>query len=333
MNGPFTESRDKRGNWRPPDLIQLPPLCAWPPQPVGVLKWLFGYPGYFLPWGVLYMALPLITWSYLTPDLEQMRRLEFGWIALVLLRNVVLLCLVVGALHVRLFVQRAQGTRYKYSDKWLATGNPAFLFGNQLLDNLYWTFVSAVPIWTAYEVLTLWMYANHFIPSVSWTEHPLYLGLFFALIPILRDVHFYLIHRLIHWPPLYRRVHYLHHNNVNVGPFTGLSMHPVEHLLYFSGIVLHWIVPSHPVLALYHIQHAALGAAQGHLGFERIEFGGGIAVRTDDHFHYLHHRHFECNYGGDGMIPIDKWCGTFHDGSDAATLTMNRRFQKTRRRG
>lgn len=332
MKTSFTGKRDKRGNWQPQGVIEPVPIFVWPPRPVGLLKWLFGWPGYFLPWGVLYMAVPLITWLYLTPEIDRMRQLELDWIALIFLRNLLLLALIAGAFHFRLYVQRAQGTSFKYSDKWLATKNPAFLRKNQLIDNLFWTVASAVPIWTAYEVLTLWMYANHFIHFVSWSENSVYLGLFFVSIPVLRDLHFYLIHRLLHWRPLYRRVHHLHHNNVNVGPFTGLSMHPVEHILYFSGIILHWIIPSHPVLALFHVQHAALAAAQGHLGFERIVVREGIEIKTEDYFHYLHHKHFECNYGGDGFIPLDRWFGTFHNGSDAAAEKMNKRFLKANRK-
>ncbi|MER9165720.1 sterol desaturase family protein [Mesorhizobium sp. M0715] len=38
------------------------------------------------------------------------------------------------------------------------------------------------------------------------------------LIPLIQDLHFYLVYRLLHWPPLYKMVHSLHHNNVNPGP-------------------------------------------------------------------------------------------------------------------
>jgi sterol desaturase/sphingolipid hydroxylase (fatty acid hydroxylase superfamily) len=41
--------------------------------------------------------------------------------------------------------------------------------------------------------------------------------------------------------------------------------------------------------------------------------------------HYLHHKFFECNYA-DGAIPIDKWFGTFHDGSKEAEIRMNKRY-------
>ena len=48
--------------------------------------------------------------------------------------------------------------------------------------------------------------------------------------------------------------------------------------------------------------------------------------------HYLHHRYFEVNYGGDGRVPIDKWFGTFHDGSPEAHEAMNKRVLARRRR-
>jgi len=326
MKTSFTGKRDKRGDWKPDEPIGLAPLLDWPARPMAILNWLFGYPGFFLPWGVIYMVIPIITWEYLTPSMERMRTFEPWWIAYILARNYAFVLAVVGAWYIRLYVQKAQGTEFKYTSKWLARDNPIFMFRNQFLDNVFWTVASAVPIWTAYEVITLWLYANHLIPYVTFRDHPIYCVVMMCLIPLLRDIHFYTIHRLIHWAPFYKWIHYLHHNNVNVGPVTGLSMHPVEHLLYFSGVIFHWIVPSHPVHALFHIQHAALTPAQGHAGFERVVLHEGIEIKTHDFFHYLHHKYFECNYGGDGPILLDKWFGTFNDGTEAATEAMNARF-------
>ena len=55
-------------------------------------------------------------------------------------------------------------------------------------------------------------------------------------------------------------------------------------------------------------------------------FHAGVEVQTGDFFHYLHHRYFECNYGGDGPVMLDKVFGTFHNGTDEATEAMNERF-------
>ncbi|MEZ5669763.1 MAG: sterol desaturase family protein [Alphaproteobacteria bacterium] len=319
--------RDKRGDWRPPYLLRLPALFAWPPQPLGVLKWLFGFPGYLWPWNALFLGVAMLSWFLLTPSLASMQTLEVGWIALILARNAALTALIVGGWHTYFYIFKRQGTAYKYTNRPLATDNDAFLFRNQVRDNMFWTFASGVPIWTAYEVLTLWFYANGWIPFVNWETNPVWFVVLLMLIPAIREMHFYWIHRLIHWAPLYRTVHHLHHRNVNIGPWTGLSMHPVEHLLYFSGVALHWVLASHPIHALFHMQHAAFSPSSGHCGFDRLSIGrGGKAVMIDNYFHYLHHQYFECNYSGDGMPVFDKVFGTFHDGSPAAQERMNARF-------
>jgi hypothetical protein len=70
-------------------------------------------------------------------------------------------------------------------------------------------------------------------------------------------------------------VHRLRHNNINPGPFSGLSMHPFEHLFHFSAVVLYWIVPSHPVHAIYNLVHHGLALAGGYTGD-----GGSSSART-----------------------------------------------------
>ena len=42
-------TRDERGNWRPDYLKQLPAPWLWPPRPLGILRWFFGWPGYLWP--------------------------------------------------------------------------------------------------------------------------------------------------------------------------------------------------------------------------------------------------------------------------------------------
>ena len=85
-------------------------------------------------------------------------------------------------------------------------------------------------------------------------------------------------------------------------------------------------IPSHPIHAIFHMQHAAITPAQSHSGFERVVIVDGVAVKTGDFFHYLHHKYFECNYGGDGVFPMDQWFGTFHDGTKQAQERMDQRF-------
>jgi sterol desaturase/sphingolipid hydroxylase (fatty acid hydroxylase superfamily) len=108
-------------------------------------------------------------------------------------------------------------------------------------------------------------------------------------------------------------------------------MHPVEHLLYFAAILYHLILPSHPLIAIYQLHIAGFGAVPGHVGFDKVEVTDTTALDTHAHIHYLHHKYFEVNYG-DGLIPIDRWLGTFHDGSKAADQAMQDRLRQKRDR-
>ena len=326
----ITESNTKmnlgHGEWKPETPIILPPLFFWPPRPLFLLKYFFGYPGYLWPWNLGYMTLAIVTWFFLTPDISRMASFEAGWIATIYLRNFVLLVLVSGGLHFYLYILKAQDTRYKFNSQWQSVHHRRFIFQHQTWDNIFWSTVSGCSIWSTYEVLTLWAYANGLLPYADWHAHPVYFIFLFCAIPIIRDAHFYLVHRLLHYPLLYKTIHYLHHKNVNIGPWSGLSMHPIEHLLYFSGVIVHWIIMSHPLHAIFHLQQTGLAPALGHSGFDKLVLKGETSISLGQkYYHYLHHRYFECNYGGDGTVPLDKWFGTFHDGSNASHAIMRER--------
>ena len=66
------------------------------------------------------------------------------------------------------------------------------------------------------------------------------------LIPLYKELHFYFIHRLLHYRPLYKFIHSLHHRNTDIEPFCGLTMHPLEHLYFFSHLGLALYVKMSP---------------------------------------------------------------------------------------
>ena len=318
--------RNSRGHYAPNQAWAYPPLFQRHMDIGALLRWL---PHYFAPWNLFYGGLAVLCWSYLTPDLSSMTRLQGDWIAWLLIRNAVIVVLFVGGWHIWLYQMRRQHTHFKYNPRW-PTDDPKFFLGSQTRENIFFTLVSAVPIWTAWEVVTLWLWANGWLWGSVLVEQPAWNLLILVLVPLWRDLHFYCVHRLIHWPPLYKHVHALHHKNVNPGPWSGLSMHPVEHFLYFSCVTIHWIVPSHPIVMLFNLTHAALSPAQGHCGFHKIEIGTKYLHETGAYAHYLHHKLFDCNYA-DGVVPLDKWFGSFHDGSrEAHQDFLARRKRRTR---
>ena len=308
-----TESmnRDSKGEWLPNPLPQPSPIFFGPWKPLGLLKHLWNV---IWPYNFIYAAMAFICWLYLTPSLETTKNFEFGWIAFLYIRNVVMLTLVAGALHLRYYTQRVQGQQFKYNSKWLATGDTKFLFNNQTLDNIFWSLTSGCLIWTAYEALTLWAYSHKFIPYLDMRQHPFITILLTLGVVYFRFFHFYFVHRLIHWKPLYKLCHYLHHKNINIGPWSGLSMHPIEHVFYFSCVFIHWIVPSSPFHAIFNLLHAGVSPTVGHMGFHELLLSGDKTLSSDNFFHYLHHKYFTVNYGVE-VVPFDWWLNSYHDGS------------------
>ncbi|MGR3343027.1 MAG: sterol desaturase family protein [Paracoccaceae bacterium] len=329
MNDHLYGTRDKRGDWAPTEPAQTAPLFVFPPQPLKFLKWL---PHYFLPYNLLFFLSALAWWKWVVPPVEVLQELAFGWVLWLFAVNAVAVFLWFGAFELRLYITRAQGNRFKYNGKFPAdTPSEVFWFSSQNLDNMLRALLSGVPIWTALQVLVLWAFANGYGPWLSFAENPIYLALLCLVVPVIHEFHFFCIHRLIHTPLLYKWVHSVHHNSVNPSPWSSLSMHPIEHLLYFATALYHLVIASHPLLAIYQLHVAGFGAVPGHVGFDRIEITDETAIDSHAYIHYLHHKYFEVNYG-DGLIPLDRWFGTFHDGSDARGALMKARFQAKKAR-
>jgi sterol desaturase/sphingolipid hydroxylase (fatty acid hydroxylase superfamily) len=313
--------KEERG-YRPDELSPGAPIFSWPIKIGAALKWFFGVPGYLLPWHVLFFGIAVLLWKFYFPPSLDAGRPSLAWVFALLGSHLVVLVLFVGAWHLHLYVRRAQQTNYKYDSRWQFVDDGAFLFRTQSWDNIFWNVFSAVPIWTIYAALTLWLQASGSVRTVHWQTNPSYCVVLTLVIPLWVDIHFYATHRLLHWSPLYKTVHKLHHRNVNPGPWSGLSMHPIEHVLYFSAVCLFWALPAHPLHTLYLLVYMALGPSLAHQGFDRLVIGRGT-FSTLHYMHYLHHRYFNANYGG-GIVPIDKWVGTFYDGSEAGAETLKR---------
>ena len=312
---------DGRTGYRPDVPLAVAPLFERPPRLLGALRF-FAWKQ-FWPGGATWIAAAWLAWRYLTPELASMATFRTGWIAAIWLRNAVLLSLLAGGLHGSLYRRRAQGHESKFTDRWPGDG-ARFTFGNQTLDNVFWSVASGVTVSTLFEVVGWWLLANGHTPMRTFAEDWAYLSVLCLGVFAWGNVHFYLTHRLLHVRGLYEVAHSLHHRNLNTGPWSGLAMHPIEHLLYLSGPVLLWVVPGHPVLHLTLLFFRMLAPALTHAGFERVQIGGRASFLAGDYFHHLHHRYFECNYGNT-LVPLDKPFGTLHDGTPEAHVAMQAR--------
>ena len=313
-------TRMVRETWNHKTPVIFSPLFDWPLRPKAAIvaltkSWVT------LSRNVLFLLMAWLVYHLFLQDISHMKSLSLSWIGPIFLRNFLLMLVIAGGLHLYLFTFRAQGKRLKYDPREELEKGRRFTFNNQVLDNIFWSLAGGVSIWSAYEVLYLWGLANGVVPSFLIAEHPIAFVVWLLVLPVLRSSHFYMIHRFLHWPPLYRRVHSLHHRNIHIGPWSGMSMHPVEQVIYISSALVHFVIPSHPVILLLHLYSRCLGPAFSHSGFEKLLVKDTAIVDSADFHHQLHHRFFECNYGTVDA-PWDRWFGSFHDGSDEATVRI-----------
>ncbi|MGI9520827.1 MAG: sterol desaturase family protein [Hyphomicrobiaceae bacterium] len=323
-------SRDANGDWRPIERIKLPPIYAWPLRPLAITKWFIGFPGYLWPLNTLVLGITLATWYILTPELGQMKSLEIWWVGLLFVRNMALTTAFFGGLHLYLYSFKQQSNALKFSSKPFATNNRRFMFSDQVRDNMFRTLGYGVPIITFYEVLTYWIFANGYFAFMPFAEGSIGYWVWFVVLllimPVIHSTHFYFTHRMLHWRPLYKAVHRIHHYNIEVGPWSGLAMHPIELAIYFSTVCVQWLLALHPLNALYQLQFAIFNAAMSHTGFEKVLLSQEVGIESNSYFHFLHHKYFECNYGGT-IAPMDQLFGTFHDGSPEAQERMQERMR------
>ncbi len=312
-----TDSQRKRGsypkwNYQPEVPLVVSPLFEWPLNLLKILNW-FWRSWFPISEKLIIVLAAWISWAYFQPALEASRNFSFDWVVLMWLRNCLLMVLFAGGLHFYFYIFRFQKERRRYDSRNFGKGRP-FTFRSQVLDNMFWTIASGVTIWTGYEALLIWGFANGHIEILEWSKYPLWFIAIFLIVPIWESFYFYLIHKWLHWKPLYKLAHHVHHRNTNVGPWSGLSMHPIEHLIFLGSVLVHWIILSHPIHVLYHLQYFCLAAVTTHCGYHSIAGERRKVLSLGTFHHQMHHRFVHCNYGG-LEFPWDKFMGSFHDGT------------------
>lgn len=250
--------------------------------------------------------------SLYTCPVEEAKEFEWSWITFIVLRNLLIHLPMTEFWHWVLYT-----SNYKDSihDKKFNPVMPEDWTRDRVFTMI------GVLLLSLQECFVIHLYATGVIqPYADFWSRPIFGILYVAFLIYWGDFHFYFAHRVMHpWFSmdskyrnidfgrfLYRHVHSLHHKSYNPGPWSGLSMHPVEHIIYFTRQWFPLFTPFHMFHFYFSSYHASISPLIGHDGYDSP--GSGSA------FHYLHHAHFECNYGTP-MVPLDRWFGTFQDGS------------------
>lgn len=130
-------------------------------------------------------------------------------------------------------------------------------------------------------------------------------GYYYAVFPIMfimHDLYFYIMHRLMHHPSIFKYVHLVHHQSTNPSPWAAYAFHPLEAVIEQGIVILfYFTIPVHIThLALFFL-FSILYNVYGHLGFELYPKGFnktliGRWINTSVN-HNQHHQYFKGNYG------------------------------------
>jgi len=129
-------------NFTPSVPLTQAPYFEWPISLAGSLKYLFEI---WRPLNqrFLLLMLAIAVWTWFTPSLERAASFQIDWMLEIALRNLVIVLVVAGGLHLLLFTFARQGDEQRYDARPLAKKSKVFHFGSQLRDNVFWTLVGA----------------------------------------------------------------------------------------------------------------------------------------------------------------------------------------------
>ncbi len=268
-----------------------------------------------------YLLLAILIWTFWTPSLARANSFSFDWIFEIWLRDMILMLVITGGSHLYLHTFEQQGTELKYDKKPLETNSKRFHFGNQTYDNMFWTLTTGIACWTFWESLLLWGFANGYASLITFDSNPVWFVALILIIPWWTYFYFDAQHRVLHTEFLYRHVHSWHHKNKNMGPWSGLAMHPVEQFILMSDTLIFFLISCHPVHVIYDSIFHGIGAPLSHTGYDKLKLGKRVQFDLGDFYHQLHHRFVDTNHGTQDT-PFDLWYDTVHDGTQEGTVAL-----------
>jgi len=273
---------------------------------------------------LLDFCVALICYFYIfLPTFDEAKEFRLGWISKVIAFNLAVEFILYGFWHHMLyassqFAPPVKHKKFNKNNQYEPNGKVGYFKSStgQLQREVTFTTIAFL-ISSAYQIVMTHLWAKGIIPVyLDFWAYPAWSIGWMIFVTYWREFHFYWAHRAMHpwWhikyglregdigAVLYRYVHSLHHKSYNPGPWAGLSMHPVEHIIYYSVTLTPLLVLQHPMHFLFCKFHADIAPIGGHDGF--ADPGG------DSDHHYMHHAKFDGNYGTP-LVDFDRLFGTY----------------------
>lgn len=173
----------------------------------------------------------------------------------------------------------------------------------QVLKELGWSaLTSAIFAVAGTAMLVLWDrgYTRVYVDP---REYPLWvMPLSLLAIMFVHETYYYWLHRWMHIPKVYRRIHKVHHDSVRTSSWTSFSFHPVESVLQAIVIpALVFVIPTHVFVLLTLLLIMTVSAIINHAAVEVYprSFRRNPLLRwiIGSAHHDLHHKQFRYNFG------------------------------------
>jgi Delta7-sterol 5-desaturase len=182
--------------------------------------------------------------------------------------------------------------------------------GYSCITVVIFALVTVVFLFTPLRKIT-WLYTDIKQYGIIW-----YIAAY-PLMFIVHDAWFYWTHRLMHYPPVFKIFHMVHHRSTNPSPWAAFAFHPTEAFVG-AGIfpVLLLLMPLTPMHFVIFFLVMLVYNVYGHLGWElypkwfsRHWLGRWVNTSVN---HNLHHQFFKGNYGL-YFLWWDRWMGTIRE--------------------
>ena len=176
-------------------------------------------------------------------------------------------------------------------------------------------------IFAAFGIGLLWLWQAGYTRlylTLTTVSDWVWLGLGPVLFLLAQETYYYWVHRWMHRPGVYERVHRWHHESIETTVWTAFSFHPYEAVLQAVFLPLAAVViPMHALAFLTLLGVMTLSATVNHAGVEvfpaswgRLPLLRGLVGATH---HDVHHRAAKYHYGLYFTF-WDRWMGTEKEG-------------------
>lgn len=173
----------------------------------------------------------------------------------------------------------------------------------QLKREIAWSIISAVCFsFTGTILLLLWQKGYTKIYT-DINDYPLWWLPVSLVISLLFDeTYYYWVHRWMHKPAIFRRIHKIHHQSTISSPWTSFAFHPVEGMLLSLPLVFTLIfIPMHAGVIFIQLAIMTISSVINHLDIEiysvRFRNNGLGKILIGASHHALHHKQFKYNFG------------------------------------